>query len=81
MPSEAEIKSDVKTVLKRYGGTGAPLPQSLALNKRGPPVNQFLQKHMPDNLPRDVPKEVPSPKQKSSKSNTQSQFRASKPSM
>ena len=27
MPSEAEIKSDVKSVLKRYGGTRAPLPQ------------------------------------------------------
>ena len=26
IPSEAEIKSDVKSVLKRYGGTGAPLP-------------------------------------------------------
>ena len=66
MPSEAEIKSDVKSVLKRYGGTRAPLPQQLALNKRGPPVNQFLQKHMPDVLPKDVPKEVPSPKSKNS---------------
>ena len=27
MPSEAEIKSDVKSVLKSYGGTRAPLPQ------------------------------------------------------
>lgn len=26
MPSEAEIKHDVQSVVKRYGGTGAPLP-------------------------------------------------------